>query len=221
LLSQTIVRTSQNTSFPKILRWANLGILLFILLMLLKPPTRLSPEPQSASTLTENANSFQTKLGELQREHEWGHQGAEVSLSSEEVGAALAVGNSQPQARQPNLTPAPGDTAHLVAKLGPEQVPVKDAQVIFEGDELKGQFSTQVYGKEMFVTLSGHVGAKDGYVTFNPTSFKIGSLPMPIAVVQKQLDKKFNEPETREKLKLPEFVSDLKIENGQLVIVEK
>jgi hypothetical protein len=46
-------------------------------------------------------------------------------------------------------------------------------------------------------------------------------MPMPISLVQAQLDKKFSEPETREKLKLPDFVSDLRVENGQLVIVEK
>ena len=208
-------------NFPKILRWANVAILLFILVMLLKPPAPLSAERLSQAAIAENANSFQTKLGRLQGEHQWGHQGEEERLSSEEVLAALIVANSQPQAAQPTATPVANGSAQILKQLGPEQVPVKDAQVIFDGDEVKGQFSTQVYGKEMFVTLSGHVGAKDGYVTFNPTSFKIGSLPMPIAVVQKQLDKKFSDPETREKLKLPDFVSDLRIENGQLVVVEK
>lgn len=213
--------TKQKAAIPKILRWANVAILLFILGMLLKPPARLVPAPQSVSALAENANSFQTKLGDLEREHEWGHQSEEIRLSSEEVGAALTVANSHAQAPQTDSKPVPSDAAHLVAQLGPEQVPVKDAQVVFDGDEVKGQFSTQVYGKEMFVTLSGHLGAKDGYVTFNPTSFKIGSMPMPIFLVQKQLDKRFSEPETREKLKLPDFVSDLRIENGQLVVVEK
>ena len=98
---------------------------------------------------------------------------------------------------------------------------MKDPQVVFEGDEVKGQFMEQVYGKDVFVTLSGHLGAQDGYATFQPTSFQIGSMPVPISVVQARLDKKLNDPETRERMKLPEFVSDLKIENGQLVITEK
>ena len=73
----------------------------------------------------------------------------------------------------------------------------------------------------MIVTLAAHLGARDGYVTFIPTSFKIGSMPVPLSIVQTQLDQKLSEPETREKLKLPEFVSDVRIEDGQLVIVEK
>ena len=107
LLSQTTVATKQHSAVPKILRWANLIILLFILGMLVKAPARLSPEPLSPSAIAENVNSFQAKLGRLQREHEWGHQGEEVSLSSEEVGAALIVANAQPQASQASRTPVP------------------------------------------------------------------------------------------------------------------
>jgi hypothetical protein len=44
---------------------------------------------------------------------------------------------------------------------------------------------------------------------------------MPISAVQAQLDKKLSEPATRDQLKLPEFISGLKIEDGQLVLVEK
>ena len=98
---------------------------------------------------------------------------------------------------------------------------MKDPQVVFEGEEVKGQFVANVYGKDVFVTFSGRLGAQDGYATFQTTGFKIGSMPVPVSVVQAQLDKKLSEPETRERMKLPEFVSDMRIENGQLVITEK
>jgi len=201
----------------KVPRWVVLVILVVILGLLLTPPGRLSTKPQSATTLEKNASSFQSKLGELEEAHQQGQQGAEVRLTSDEVGAALIVANPPTPATQPVVDGLAGKPPELT----PKQVPVKDPQVIFEGDEVKGQFSAQVYGKDMFVTLTGHLGAKDGYVTFNPTSFKIGSMPMPISLVQAQLDKKFSEPEAREKLKLPDFVSDLRVENGELVIVEK
>jgi len=201
----------------KVPRWVVLIILVVILGLLLTPPNRLPITPQSATILAKNASSFQNKLGELEQAHEQGQQGEEVRLTSDEVGAALIVANSPTAATQPVVADADGKPTNLT----PEQVPVKDPQVIFEGNEVKGQFSAHVYGKDMFVTLTGRLGAKDGYVTFNPTSFKIGSMPVPVSLVQAQLDKKFNEPEAREKLKLPDFVSDLKVENGELVIVEK
>ena len=47
-------------------------------------------------------------------------------------------------------------------------------------------------------------------------------MPVPLALVQDALQKKlFNDPATRAKLKLPEFVNDVKVENGQLVLTEK
>jgi hypothetical protein len=36
-----------------------------------------------------------------------------------------------------------------------------------------------------------------------------------------QLQSKLREPENREKMKLPSYVADLRVENGQLVILEK
>lgn len=208
----------------KILRWPILIVLLFVLALFFKQPDRLSSHQQPKAVIAKNANSFQDKLGELQEAHQRGEGGAEVRLTSEEVGAALIVANPQPQAQVAQsaaaVTSTNNDSSNS-ATLAREQVGVKDPQVIFEGDEVKGQFAANVYGKDVFVTLSGHLSAKDGYATFQPTSFKIGSMPVPISMVQAQVDKKLSERETREKLKLPEFVSDLKIENGQLVVTEK
>jgi len=201
----------------KILRWPILVIFCFMIALFLKPPDRVAPRQQSPAAIAKNANRFQSKLGELQEAHQRGEAGAEIRLTSEEVAAALVLANPQPEARHIQTASSPNNNASTPAEVTPEQVPVKDPQVVFEGDEVKGQ----LYGKDVFVTLSGHLGAQDGYATFQPTSFQIGSMPVPISVVQARLDKKLNDPETRERMKLPEFVSDLKIENGQLVITEK
>ena len=205
----------------KISRWVILVILCFVIALFLTPPNRLAPRQQSSVVIAKNANGFQSKLGELQQAHQRGDVGTEVRLTSEEVAAALVVANPQPQTQPAQTVAATNNSPTALAKITPEEVPVKDPQVVFVGDEVKGQFIASVYGKDVFVTLSGHLGAQDGYATFQPTSFEIGSMPVPISIVQAQLNKKLSEPESREKLKLPEYVSDLKIENGQLVIVEK
>jgi hypothetical protein len=69
------------------------------------------------------------------------------------------------------------------------------------------------------VTVSGHLGAKDGYVTFDPTNFEVGDLTVPVALVNPALQKKMQEQ--REQMKLPSFVGDLRVENGQLIIRPK
>lgn len=209
----------------KTLRWFVLGGLIITFGLFFQTPKRLNPKPPSLVVVARNANSFQTKLGELEQAHEQGQAGSEVRLTSDEVSAALTMANQQPRAAQPATqdasTPDSNSNLNGATNLTSEQVAVKDPQVTFEGNEVKGQFSANVYGRDMFVTLSGHLRTKDGYVTFDPTGFKIGDMPVPVSLVQAQLDKKFQEPETREKMKLPDFVSDLRIENGQLVITEK
>jgi hypothetical protein len=105
------------------------------------------------------------------------------------------------------------------AVVGPGEVEVKGYQVILHGDIARGQFLTQVAGKDIYVTLAGHLGSQDGYVTFDPTEFKVGDLSIPVSLVNSALQKKL--AEQREQLKLPEGVASLRVENGELVITQK
>ena len=89
----------------------------------------------------------------------------------------------------------------------------------FDGDVAHGQFLTQIAGKDVWVTLAGHLGSKDGYATFDPTEFKVGDLNVPVSLVNDALQKKL--AEQHDQLKLPNNVKDLKVENGELVFVEK
>jgi hypothetical protein len=78
-----------------------------------------------------------------------------------------------------------------------------------------------MYGKEIYITLSGNLGSRDGYVTFEPTAFKVGDLVVPVDWLRERFQQKLAEPENREKLKLPDFVASLRVENGELVITER
>lgn len=190
-----------------------LAAILVALIMLLKRPQRLVVQQVTApATQAANADSFQNKLGELEQAHASGQSGTETHISSEEVGAALAAANPQDASAVLNSQ----------TSLSADQLPVKDQQVVFDGDQVKGQFTTVVAGKDVVVTFGGHLGSKNGYVDFVPTSFQVGSMPIPASLVQEAFEKKvLNDPATRDKLKLPEYVNDVKIENGQLVLVEK
>jgi len=69
--------------------------------------------------------------------------------------------------------------------------------------------------------VTGTIGVKDGYATFEFTDAKIDSLPVPVSLLNPRLQQKLQEPENRAKLKLPDYIAGLRVENGQLVIVEK
>ena len=78
---------------------------------------------------------------------------------------------------------------------------------------------TEVAGKDVWITVSGHLGTKDGYATFDPTEFKVGDLNVPVSMVNSALQKKL--AEQRGRMKLPDYIGDVRVQNGELVIEEK
>jgi hypothetical protein len=94
-------------------------------------------------------------------------------------------------------------------------------QLSFSGDQVIGQFVANVHGKNVYVTIAGKLGAANGYLTFEPAELKIGDLPVPISILKPRLESKLAEPEIRSRLKLPEYVAGLRIEDSQLVVIEK
>ncbi len=154
------------------------------------PPSPLSPPSKPASNSSEQPKS-------------------EVRLSSDEVGAALAQA----------LGAAGSSALSADSNIGSEAPAIKDQQVSFDGDVVHGQFLTEIVGKDVWVTVSGHLGSQDGYATFEPTEFKVGDLSIPISLVNPALQKKM--AEQRDRMKLPDFVGEVKVENGQLVMQQK
>jgi len=196
---QTLVR------IYKVARWFALLALIVVIVLAIQKPAL--PTPQSAEEQKANLQEFEAKLRDLEVRMQTGQGGEALQLSEPEVNAALA--NSVETARS---------TAAAESSEAPE---VKDWRVSFGEDEVTGYLTTELYGKEVCVTVSGRLGAEDGYATFTPTGFKVGDLSVPVSMVEPALQKKLAEPETHEKLRLPEFVGDLRVEKGQLVITPR
>lgn len=196
------------------------------LVMVLKKPAPVA-QLQTPAALAANAQSFGQKMEEFSQAAQQpasggsyrtassdqtsasSHPKAEVHLTSQEVGAALAqatgaAGNGQ-------LTPD--------SNIGSEQPTIKDQRVSFEGDVVHGQFLAEVAGKDVWVTVSGHLGSKDGYATFDPTEFKVGDLSVPVSMVNPSLQKKL--AEQRDRLKLPDYVGDVRVQNSELIMQQK
>jgi hypothetical protein len=134
---------------------------------------------------------------------------AEVHLNSDEVSAVLAQA----------LGAAGNGEVNPNASLGSGEPNIKDQQVSFDGDTVHGQFLTEIAGKDVWVTVSGHLSSENGYATFEPTEFKVGDLEVPVSLVNPELQKKLLEQKDR--LKLPENVGGMKVQNGELVLQGK
>jgi hypothetical protein len=79
---------------------------------------------------------------------------------------------------------------------------IKDQQITYEGDLVHGRFLTEIGGRDVWVTISGHMGSKDGYATFEPTEFKVGDVSVPVSLINPALQRKL--AEQHDKLKLPD-----------------
>ena len=192
-----------------------LSSLIAIFLVLKKPQPVAHAQPVAAAAA--NAQSFQDKLQQLDRAKQPGEAPAEVHLSSDEVSAAIAqAAGAIPPVAGAGSSSEPASPDVMSTTGQPE---VKDYQVNFDGDVVRGQFLTQVAGKDVWVTLAGHLGSNDGYATFAPTEFKVGDLNVPVSLVNDALQKKLIEQ--RDRLKLPDNVGGIKVENGELVMTQK
>jgi hypothetical protein len=209
----------------RIISIATLTTAVVALILVLKKPTPVAA-PLPAPAVAANAQSFQNKIDQLAQAQAQGQSGAEVRLNAQEVAAALAQASgalsSEPASGEAS-SPASGaqgsPSGSLSGDLGPGDASVKDYQVNFEGDVAKGQFLTHIAGKDVWVTLEGHVGSKDGFATFEPTKIKIGDLEVPVSLLNDQLQKRLLEQ--RDRLKLPENVGGIKVENGEVVVTNK
>jgi len=202
----------------RIISVATLTASLAALVLVLKKPAPLA-EPQPTPAVAANAQSFQNKIEQLEQARAQGQSGAEVRLNAQEIAAAIAQASGDLPTGATS-SGAPGGTAtSLSGDLGAGEATVKDYQVNFEGDLAKGQFLTHIAGKDVWVTMEGHLGSKDGYATFEPTKIKIGDLEVPVSLVNDQLQKRL--AEQRDRLKLPDNVGGMKVENGEVVLTNK
>jgi hypothetical protein len=201
----------------RIISLGTLASSLLAILLVLKKPQPVSP-PIPPAVAKEKAESFQQKIEQLEQPRPAGQPPVEVHLNREEVNAALdqagALSPAIPAAGLPSSVPSSADVP-----LAPGQPEIKDYQVTFDGDVARGQFVAQIGGQNVYVTLAGHLASKDGYATFDPTEFKVGDLDIPTSLVNGALQKRLNEQ--RDRLKLPDDVGGIKVENGELVLTQK
>jgi hypothetical protein len=204
----------------RIISIATLLASLIAIVLVLKRPAPVA-QPQAPAKIAEHAQSFDQKMAQFQQATQQPEATetsdpaptrapkAEVHINSDEIGAVLAqsLGNAGAAGLSPDTN------------LGAGAPTIKDQQVSFDGDLVHGQFLTQVAGKDVWITVSGHIGEKDGYATFDPTEFKVGDLSVPVSLVNPALQKKLNEQ--RDRMKLPDNVGGMKIENGELVMQQK
>jgi hypothetical protein len=222
-----ILGYAMKLKIDRIISIATLIAALVAIILVLKKPAPVA-QPQAPAAVAEHAQSFDQKMAEFQQQTQQVQTSSphpsvsadaaqpaslaskpEVHINSDEVSAVLAQ----------TLGSAGGQGLTPTSNVGNGAPVIKDQQVSMDGDQVHGQFLTEIGGKDVWITISGHIGEKDGFATFDPTEFKVGDLNVPVSLVNPALQKKL--AEQRDRLKLPDGVGTMKVENGELVMQGK
>ena len=218
-----------------ILTWSSLLGLIMVMILVF----RTSPGPQIPADPTAAARA--EKKFEAADQAKAAGQPSQVALDRSELNSYLAQNlglEGAPPAAAPGTepgangesagaqVPAAGSGADPAAALSSGEQPsideiqssVKDVKVDMVGDVVKAYVIFGFHGKDLSLELDGHLSADNGYMKFVPISGKLGSLPLPQSTLNEAVEKLMSSPENREKLKLPADISDIKIEDGHVVV---
>jgi hypothetical protein len=91
--------------------------------------------------------------------------------------------------------------------------------VHFIDDRMNVHLELGFYGKDMTIDVGGRVFAQNGYLQFDPVNAAIGALPIPQASLRKAVRDAMSSPEAHRDMRLPRAVSDLRVEDGKLVVL--
>jgi hypothetical protein len=204
--------------FDRIISIATLAALIVVISLLVKKTAPVTQSPQAPAASSQSSNS-QSSSQTAEKPEPAVRQ---VQTQTQASGSAAFV------ATQPGKTPSASQTAKTGAGINSEAVSaaigkllgasgagltpdtnigegapsIKDQKVTYDGDTVHGQFLTEIAGKDVWITISGHLGQKDGYATFDPTEFKVGDIEVPVSLVNPALQQKL--AEERDRLKLSE-----------------
>jgi hypothetical protein len=147
------------------------------------------PSMPAAEPSPEAAQSFDRKLNELILASEQGTPG-EVRLTEAELNSKI----------QGYLRESP---------MAAGAATLKAATVHMEGDKLQALLTVDFKGVDLYLTLGGNLSFKDHLVKLVPSNVKVGSHPLPASLLAGRLDLS---------LAVPEAVSGIRVENGELVV---
>ena len=201
----------------RIIRWTTYTFALVTLVLLLHkaPPPLVETSPQAAARAEEKFEQVEKAIAS--------GQPATLRMDETELNSYLASHLALAGNGAPNPAPAGGaqgaanGTTPTLQEVEQMRSNVRDVKVQLIDDRVKAYVVFDVHGKDMTLQLEGRLGAQNGYLHFEPLGGQIGSLPIPQSTLESAVQRLMNSPENREKLRLPSEISDLRIQNGEVV----
>lgn len=98
---------------------------------------------------------------------------------------------------------------------------VRDLKVALEGDRARVFAVFDLVGKDLTLVLEGRLHVVDGYLRFEPTGGQLGDLSLPQSALDATVATLLNNPMNRDAFRVPPSIRDIRVENGELVIVRQ
>lgn len=212
--------------FYRVFRWVGLAAVVLVLFLIFRtsPPPRIAATPEAAKRAEVKIQRFQSYLGRG-TEHRLEMDESELNgWLSDNLVLKKTPGSSpvRPQPAQPWIdlgeTDAGGPSTSQEA-LEKAQSSVRDVKIELLEDSLHMYAIFDLHGMDLSLELEGRPIVRDGYIRLDPTRGKLGSFPLMAGTLKSATDRLFDSPENREKFKLPPEIQDIRVENGQLVII--
>jgi hypothetical protein len=200
----------------RIVRWTTYAFALLSLILLFHkaPPPLVETSPQAAARVEEKFQQVEQSVAN--------GQPATLHLDETELNSYLSSHLDLRANGSTNAAPAGGTQQSPNSAPTPQEVEqmrsnVRDFKVQLIDDRVKAYVVFDVHGKDMTLQLEGRLGAQNGYLRFEPVSGQIGAFPIPQSALESAVQRMMDSPENRDKLKLPSEISDLRIQNGEIV----
>jgi hypothetical protein len=206
----------------RIIRWTTYAAAIIALLMVFHatPPPVIATSPQAAARVEQKIQDVEQAVAS--------GQSATLRLDQSELNSYLAyhldISPAAPTKSAPNTTPSgdanpnlPTPSATPAEQVEQVRSSVRDVKVELVEDRVRAYVIFDFHGKDMTLQLEGRLASANGYLRFEPVSGQLGSLPIPQSALETAVQKMMDSPENREKLRLPQEISDLRIENGELL----
>src|SRR5437016_12092445 len=201
----------------RIIRWTTytLAVVTLVLVFHKAPPPLVETSPRAAARAEEKFEQVEKAVASgqpatlrLDETELNSYLGSHLALEGKDAANPATAGGAQ------GASNSAGPTPQEVEQMRSN---VRDFKVQLIDDRVKAYVVFDVHGKDMTLQLEGRLGAQNGYLHFEPLRGQIGSLPIPQSTLESAVQRLMNSPENREKLRLPSEISDLRIQNGEVV----
>ena len=206
--------------FYRVFRWIVLAGLILVVTLLLRtsPPPQIEASQESARRAEMKIAEFRTSMG----------RGVPQVLAMNEdelngwIQSNLAIQKSGSENPAPSdataATPDP-DTLADDTTLEQVQSSVRDVKIELLEDAVCVYAQFELHGMDLSLELEGRPIVRNGYLRLEPIRGKLGSLPLMAGTLRSATDRLFDSPQNREKFRLPPEIEDVRVEQGQLVVV--